>query len=276
MPEASRDRSSGTFGKNMTRSITVPTIPSLISSQLRETAQSLREMHERLAAQAPKIESAIRMMDTEVARALHEDDDMSPLGRLIAYRTTLWAQHGWFPSTWDTPLELISRTAEVLGTAKHEMAERAIATHFDRDRQKHIDCVINSHPTRNAILSDALAAHDEGRFALSIPVFLTQADGIGAGFFEIDSIYTTSESNFAKIKAKYDREKKIFKIRYLHFLVATLTPLNASRGRRQKYQTPFNRHTVIHGESIDYPTRINSLKSISWLGFVADLVKPEQ
>ena len=231
-------------------------------------------MHTRIEAQAPEIEAAIRAMDADIARALHEDDDHTPLSRLIAYRTTLWAQHGWFPSAWETPLSLISQTAGLLGTSQHEEAEQAIAAHFERDRGNLIEWVTKRHPEREPIISDALAAHDEGRFALSIPVFLTQADGIGAGYFGIDSIYSANERTFERIKSKFDEQNDGFRVRYLHFLVGSLTPLNASRTKRGRYTSPFNRHTVIHGESTDYPSKVNSLKSISWLHFVGELASP--
>lgn len=248
--------------------------PSLVSEQLSDTFRRVREMHARIEAQAPAIEGAIRAMDADVARALHEDDDHTPLSRLIAYRTTLWAQHGWFPSAWETPLSLIGQTAALLGTSQHEEAEEAIAAHFERDRAKLVHWVIEKYPEREAIISDALAAHDEGRFALSIPVFLTQADGIGAGYFGIDSIYSANDRNFERIKTKFDQQDDGFRVRYIHFLIGSLTPLNASRSKRERYSAPFNRHTVIHGESTDYPSKVNSLKSISWLHFVGELTSP--
>lgn len=247
---------------------------SLVSDQLSEVFRRAREMHERIEAQAPVIEDAIRAMDADVARALHEHDDHTPLSRLIAYRTTLWAQHGWFPSAWETPLSLISMTAELLGTTQHEEAEKAIAAHFERDRFKLVEWVTERNPERRAIVLDALAAHDEGRYALSIPVFLIQADGIGAGYFGIDSIYSANDRNFEKIKTKFDQQDDGLRVRYLHFLIGSLTPLNASRRRRDRYVAPFNRHTVIHGESTDYPSKVNSLRSISWLHFIGELASP--
>lgn len=231
-------------------------------------------MHARIAAQAPAIEREIKAMDAEVARALHEDDDQSPLSRLMAYRATLWAQHGWFPSAWETPLSLISQTASLLGTPDHAVAEEAISEHFERDRRKFIDTVLKKHPEREAIVKDALAAHDEGRYALSIPVFLIQADGIGAGYFGMDSIYSITNKSFTRIKTKFNEQNDAFRVKYLSYLIGCLTPLNASRNRRDRYSAPFNRHTVIHGESTDYPSAINSLKSISWFNFVGELVSP--
>lgn len=251
-----------------------PKISNFVFGPLQEAMRGIREMHVRIAAQSPAIERKIKAMDADVARALHEDDDQSPMSRLMAYRATLWAQHGWFPSAWETPLSLISQTANLLGTSDHEAAERAISAHFESDRNKLIDWVLKRHPEREAIVRDALAAHDEGRYALSIPVLLIQADGIGAGYFGMDSIYSINNKNFDKIKTKFDQQNDKFRVKYLSYLIGCLTPLNASRSRRDKYHAPFNRHTVIHGESTDYPSVTNSLKSISWFNFVGELVSP--
>lgn len=252
----------------------IPNIYDLVFEPLQEAMRSFREMHVRIAAQAPAIERKIQAMDAEIARALHEDDDQSPMSRLMAYRATLWAQHGWFASTWETPLSLISQTASLLGTPEHDAAEAAISEHFERDRLKLIDAILKKHPERETIVRDALAAHDEGRYALSIPVLLIQADGIGAGYFGMDSIYSINNKNFDRIKAKFDEQNDAFRVKYLSYLIGCLTPLNASRARRERYIAPFNRHTVIHGESTNYPSAINSLKSISWFNFVGELVSP--
>ncbi len=247
--------------------------PLIATEKLKSAFKNIREMHERIAAQAPAIEDAISAMDSSVTKALNEDDDKSPMHRLNAYRTTLWAQQGWFPSTWETPLSLISQTAELLGSSQHSQAEEAICSHFQSDRNKLIDSVIENNPDRKDIILDALAAHDEGRYALSIPVFLIQADGIGSSYFNIDSIYTASAGNYEKIKRKFDADECWLRIKYIHYLVGTIHPLNASRRVRDRYDSPFNRHTVIHGESVNYPSRINSLKSISWLHFIGDLAQ---
>ena len=171
-------------------------------------------------------------------------------------------------------MSLISQTTSLLGTPDHAVAEEAISEHFERDRRKFIDTVLKKHPECEAIVKDALAAHDEGRYALSIPVFLIQADGIGAGYFGMDSIYSITNKSFERIKTKFNEQNDAFRVKYLSYLIGCLTPLNASRNRRDRYSAPFNRHTVIHGESTDYPSAINSLKSISWFNFVGELVSP--
>lgn len=233
--------------------------------------EALTKIHEHIAEQLPKIEAEINAMNSDVKRALQEDPDSSPMGRIMNYRTTLWTQHGWFPSADHTPLSLISQTAELLGTSMHEQAEYKIASHFEEMRLEIIESVIGVDPRREQILRDALAAHDAGTYTLSIPVFLTQADGVGSAYFGIQSLYSVSADNFGRITSRFDQLGDRMLMKHFNLMVGILTPLNASQKVRSMYPAPLNRHTVIHGESTDYANRINSLKCISWIFFVSEI-----
>jgi hypothetical protein len=52
------------------------------------------------------------------------------------------------------------------------------------------------------------------------------------------------------------------------YLVASLMPINASFKRRALYQNALNRNSVLHGESTDYPSYVNSCKALSWLQYI--------
>ena len=57
-------------------------------------------------------------------------------------------------------------------------------------------------------------------------------------------------------------------------LVDEALPLWASEYRRGDDFCGLNRHMVLHGESIDYGTKKNSLKTISLINYVTHLVVP--
>lgn len=242
-----------------------------VHDALEKFRDAMTKFHENIEKQLPKIDTAIEEMNCDVKRALQEASDTTPLNRVLSYRTTLWTQHGWFPSADQTPLSLISQTAELLGTRLHDKAEARIASHFEEMRLEVIESVISTNPSREQILRDALAAHDEGLYTLSIPVFLTQADGIGSGYFKIKSLYTVSAENFRSIKSRFDQADQIMSMKHFNLMIGILTPLNASQKIRSVYSSPLNRHTVIHGESTDYGIKLNSLKCISWLYFVSEI-----
>jgi hypothetical protein len=239
---------------------------------LEQFSKTFKEINQRLEAQAPEIERAIKRLDVDVRRALLENDNKNPMTRLTDYRAILWAQHGWFLSTWHTPLSLLAQTAELLGTDSHDMAEQAIANHFESTIQTTLSDLSNGNPERAHVIRDAFDAHSKQLYNLSIPVFLAQADGIGAAFFGVNSIYTLSDV-FEKVRARKMARDEDEMSSHMHFLIASLGPINASRGKRAMYSHALNRHAVLHGESTDYGSKINSLKSISWLKFVSELVR---
>ena len=55
---------------------------------------------------------------------------------------------------------------------------------------------------------------------------------------------------------------------FLSPLASTL-PINASKKQRESDFNQLNRHQVLHGESVGYGTKINSLKAISLINYVA-------
>jgi hypothetical protein len=129
-----------------------------VSKKLQELSEQLQETFRQIDAAAPAIESAIAKLDAEVTRAILEDGDRSPLRRRTAYHITILAQHGWFPSGWETPLDLINYAAQCLGTNMHTSAEAALVQHFDFSAPKTCETLCNKHPDRKSILIDALCA----------------------------------------------------------------------------------------------------------------------
>ena len=63
---------------------------------------------------------------------------------------------------------------------------------------------------------------------------------------------------------------------FRHALLSPLShslPISASEYERDEYFNELNRHQVVHGESLDYGTEINSLKSISLLNYVTQVLR---
>jgi len=50
--------------------------------------------------------------------------------------------------------------------------------------------------------------------------------------------------------------------------LAEILPINASENERPRNFNGLNRHMVLHGESLDYGSKVNSLKAISLINYV--------
>jgi len=57
--------------------------------------------------------------------------------------------------------------------------------------------------------------------------------------------------------------------------LAQILPISASQRERQDGTTALNRHMVLHGESLDYGTKANSLKAISLINYVTQILGNE-
>ena len=120
-----------------------------------------------------------------------------------------------------------------------------------------------SYPHRRQVLHDAFNAHRERKYNLSVPVFLTQADGMWGEKF--------SSNLFSKNGRKTIVGDDISQIKFGLFqsivsLFLTPIPLWKSESERDSTFDELNRHQVLHGEDCNYGTEQNSLKVISFLG----------
>ena len=177
-------------------------------------------------------------------------------------------EEGWFFYP-DMPITLLGNLEALFQEHPDEMAEALSG--FYRKRLDVIEGkLIDSYPRRGHLFQQAFEAHREGKYGLSVPVFLTQADGI---FWERtpgnDSLFISVQRTRASSKYTSQISDRYIEI-WVHPLFVLL-PLWMNKSERDDRSEPFvglNRHQVLHGESIDYGTEQNSLKAISLLSYL--------
>ena len=174
--------------------------------------------------------------------------------------------HGWFLSP-DTPIEQLQLFTDSLGANAGSGGKDAIRSYF-RERIDPIERQLSeAYPSRSQILHDAFEAHRAGKYTLSVPVFLSQADGIWWDQFS---------RNFFQSQKREDTLQKCKNDPQLQYVATMLTLLKprkpgennslwASESERDSSFDALNRHQVLHGESVDYATEQNSFKAISLL-----------
>ena len=155
-------------------------------------------------------------------------------------------------------------------------AERELAEYF-RENTRHIEeDLINLFPHRAKILSSAFSAHSRGEYELSVPVFLAQSDGI---CHELIGLQLFRKSRRRNVPATADYVETLaddsFQAAMLYPLSVTL-PISASEHERGDAFVGLNRHQVLHGESTQYGTEMNSLRAISLLNYVAHVLKERE
>lgn len=132
-------------------------------------------------------------------------------------------------------------------------------------------------PDRIKILKDGLEAHSNRKYTLSVPVFLAQADGMFSDIFK-GNLFVREKNIDKKIGKKFNKQdQNNFFITLGLFSIQKIiseNSLNESYGNIDRIENRYvskslNRHTVLHGKSVDYDTHINSLKAISLVSMLA-------
>ena len=175
----------------------------------------------------------------------------------------LYLRHGWFPFP-HIPIRALgcNINSENIDTVMVQEIENALGD-IESD-------IYHCNPERKKILQEAFWAHRNERYALSIPVFLSQADGIAA---EVKNVSAFSRKIGSRLidKVEFDKEQRFISDIWFEVLLEDCADIRA----RSENVSPnaLNRHAVLHGLSAEYPTKINSSKAISFLSGINWLLK---
>ncbi len=210
--------------------------------------------------------------------------------RLKAYpnlspRLEILAKKGWFISLF-FGLSEFDQIAMAVGETDDRELEAMLSKTYRESIEDHAAAILDQFPEREFVIKPALDAHLRGEYALSVPVFFAQADGIASAVVGKHIFSDTKEKGshisafaadeIAKLKEKDDDgSSDLFRVIHL----ALWQPLtdhqpiayNSTKREAENYDG-LNRHMVLHGESLDYATEENSLKAFSLLSYVASLL----
>jgi len=198
------------------------------------------------------------------------------------------AENGWYLSDelcnkmpWDFP--------DIVRNGDHEKIDGIMVELLQKRIDSIRDEIIDNYPKRSDVLSQGFHAHEQEMYCCSILVFYSQADGIfgdkfGGEFFVSNSrrkvarneikIFEDSIScvEFLISNPEFIQSKNLndlsYDIRRGCLLANDSAPLWIPQSRRPKNFHGINRHQIMHGESVDYGNKLNSLKSISFLDWI--------
>lgn len=200
------------------------------------------------------------------------------------------AGRGWFISGYFGASELV-RLGMQSETASIDELERYVADMYRSSLDEHMGDIIRDYPHRAFAVKPAVDAHNRGEYALAVPLFFAQAEGIS--FAAIDKYIfkngrskgnvddNIKEAAKQRLKAIEDSEGSA----EYNGMMATLVeimwipfkePLPLAYGekdRKLKQYHGLNRNTVMHGIALEeYATEENSLRAFSMLSHVGALM----
>lgn len=224
-----------------------------VTPQIQAVLHGAQEAFARLLEQNPKFFEQLHRFADELKHL--------PERQREACKTA--AEHGWYMNG-KTPASMRHVVLE-----DKDVLDRYMIDHLEEDWSEITDSILSTHPYRREILECAFQLHTEGRYLASIPLMLAQADGIcaqalGAHFF---TDHEKREEKLVEMAADTDS--------FTGILLETLGLRTQFSAGISKYSAPKkalapNRNGILHGSHrhLDYGTKINSLKTFSFLAFV--------
>ena len=190
--------------------------------------------------------------------------------RRLKYPIGILAEHSWYLSL-DMALDDTVEAAKLFSEG-HLMAANQRMIHFYNKNQSTVEQTIREHyPLRKRIIKAAFEAHRKRKYELSIPVMLTQADGI---CYDLVGTHLFRKRKGSPATLQFANQ---FTTDVL--LSSLLEPLRREgqiRVDTRRLKTTsgvLNRHGILHGSIVDYASEENSFKVISLLSYLSDIVR---
>jgi hypothetical protein len=215
--------------------------------------EQMQESLLRMVKNAAILVAALPQVEQRVAAA-----EKSVFERLLDY--------AWF---FDPAMDadIFFRLAQLVDAQDEDAINRIMANNFRARLDAIAPELAANDPPRARLLTDAFAAHREQRYALAIPVFLAQADGIsrdlmGAEYFTFLKSKGLPEALIVQVAGDF----------FLESALRALIPKGTIREHTSKMAAgSFNRHAILHGIDTAYDSELNSLKAISLLNFMSTM-----
>lgn len=175
---------------------------------------------------------------------------------------------GWYIS-WNTSPANIHYYAEQIALGNQKNIDDAIIHDLELEIDQIEATLIKNFPHRANVLVAAIKAHKERNYYLSVPVFISQTEGISK---EITGYRFYSQKQSKPVISAW--VSNFPEDTFTRLLLEPLNIINESR-QGQDFSNPngLNRHDILHGDCFDYgEDRVNSFKALSQLLFLGEVV----
>lgn len=192
------------------------------------------------------------------------------LPQIIRDRLSSLLRHGWFIDP-DMSFPDIHPLSKFFDSGDVETAEAWLIDYYRGNADTIEQKLLAAFPARATVLSSAFKAHRQGDYALSVPVFLLQADGICQECTGGRQLFSKKDSGGVRGLIKQLPEDDLGRAMLDVFI-------EDSDLVRNTHELPsdfngLNRHKVLHGIDSGYGSEVNSLRAMSLLNYSAWAIK---
>lgn len=242
---------------------------SAIQKSLKELSSSLHKSFEhinKIYSSMPKLENPIfEHLETfkGIGESLKEYAEKTPEYFLLI------AQYGWFIDL-DSELNFASKIAYRIQNDEIEKANELLVEYYKTNIDEIFKSLIKRHPNRKEIFEEILYSFKNNNHFTLIPTVLTQVDGICFDFTK-KKFFIKDNKHLPQVTSELEEVAGKFLVLYLSPL-QNQTPIMVREQDIHKFNCHLNRHEILHGINTNYGIEINSLKVISLLKYISDLL----
>lgn len=248
-----------------------------ILENMRRQEQALHTAIAPVLKQVNRHQEFIRTVGAALEESVRKEAEAQP--RVFPYLL----DQGWYV-TYRFPVHLMIRFDELLQAANHEEVDRLMCD-LAREGMEEVENSLRARfPHREPILTDAFHAHRERKYTLSIPVFLAQIDGIGCEVLGVPQQFFKDPERWQALDEKLGAftfcgqpyvpmgvQQEILAPLREKWSLATNTKDREARRASKPWFGPLNRHGVLHGLDVNYPSEENSLRCVTLLEYLIDV-----
>jgi hypothetical protein len=245
----------------------------------REFTEQIKNTHTELIKNIAKVNESFKNLNRINAELFQDfSKHISYIGKLIKencektpHSLLLLSRYGWYLD-FSCDIWLPNELSKCLEDNESEKVDEYLINYYSKNLEFIFEELSNQHPTRRIILNEILSAHNQKMYFVTIPCILTQVDGI---CFDITAkkYFLKDKSNkwLPEIAAEFSNISNSVVEMYLSPIFSQ-NPINAHKSDLNNYPIQLNRHTIIHGVDLNYGNERNSLKCISLLKYVSDIL----
>lgn len=183
----------------------------------------------------------------------------------------LIAQNGWYMEL-DCEMRFPSEMAEDFEEGKADSANEKLINYYIENLDRIFAEISSRHPYRKEIFQQILSAFYRSEYFTIIPCILSQVDGICFDFTQKKFFIKEKDNKYlSQISSELEKSVGSFLNIYLSPL-KNQTPIMVQEKQISEFPCKLNRHEILHGINVNYGTKENSLKVISLLKYISDML----
>ena len=204
----------------------------------------------------------------DIGKLISENLEKTPESLLLL------SKYGWYLD-FDSEMDLPNQLRNLIVNGKVDDVDEILMEYYNENIDRIFKNLSDSYSDRKEIFKQIIAAHKEQKYFLTIPSILTQVDGI---CFDITT------------KKYFITEKKEKKFKYLPEVatefanisgsiaeafsmpILNQTAINSHESKIENFPVKLNRHLIMHGIDKEFGTEKNSLKCLSLLVYLSDML----